>query len=228
MKTIPVQTIHARMIHARGATPTPVDRADTRAGRIVGFAAAVATLCALVAGLQVTDARAAIVDDSMTATADLEPTRGSEARGEATFTDVGAGGMRIVLDVTGLASGSRHGLHIHEKGDCSAPDASSAGPHFSLKGQSHGDHSGSAHHAGDLGNLQADADGRARVSLTVPSTKLTVGSGPLSVVGRAIVVHAKADDLSSQPAGDSGARIACGVIERRTVGDGRKPMTPVR
>jgi len=182
------------------------------------------TALALLAGSSA--AAAAIVDDSGEATATLASTKGSNASGIATFTAAGKDGMRIKLEVSGLQPQSAHGLHVHEKGDCSAPDATSAGPHFSLSGQQHGSGEGDAHHAGDLGNITADASGKASTSLTVPASKLTLAPGPLSVVGRALVVHGKADDLKSQPAGDSGPRIACGVINRKTTQDGKAPMKP--
>ncbi len=171
-------------------------------------------------------AGAAIVDESGEAVAKLAATKGSTTTGTATFKSAGKDGVRVTVEVMGVEPGSVHGLHVHEKGDCSAPDATSAGPHFSLPGQQHGSHQGEAHHAGDLGNITADKAGKARASLTVPASKLTVGPGPLSVVGRAVVVHAGPDDLKSQPAGNSGARIACGVVERLTTKDGKTPMKP--
>jgi superoxide dismutase, Cu-Zn family len=171
-------------------------------------------------------AGAAIVDESGEATAKLVPTKGSEASGTATLSSAGKDGVRITIDVSGLKPNSQHGLHIHEKGDCSAPDATSAGPHFSLQGQEHGPREGDKYHAGDLGNLEADAQGKARKTLVVPDSKLTLAAGPLGVVGRAIVVHGGPDDLKSQPAGDSGPRIACGVIERQATKDGTLPGKP--
>lgn len=167
---------------------------------------------------------AAIDDHSGDAMAKLQPTRGSSVAGTVSFKSAGADGVRIVVSLTGLGPNSVHGLHVHEKGDCSAPDATSAGGHFSLPGQEHGPHEGKSHHAGDLGNLTADASGKGSLTLTVPDTKLTVGPGPTSVVGRAVVVHGGPDDLKSQPAGNSGPRIACGVIDRETVSDGKAPM----
>lgn len=171
-------------------------------------------------------ALSAIDDQSGSATAKLAPTKDSPASGMATFESAGKEGVRIRVEVSGLKPASVHGLHVHEKGDCSAPDASSAGPHFSLPGQQHGALEGEGHHAGDLGNITADSSGKAVASLVVPDSKLTLVSGPRSVVGRAVVVHAGRDDLKSQPAGDSGARIACGAIQRDTVSDGKMPMKP--
>jgi len=171
-------------------------------------------------------AAAAIVDESGEATATLAATQGSTASGTATFKAAGKDGLRLLVEVTGLKPGAAHGFHIHEKGDCSAPDAASAGPHFALPGQQHGSHEGESFHAGDLGNIMADTGGKGTASLVVPDSKLTIAPGPLSVVGRALVVHGAPDDLKSQPAGNSGPRIACGVIDRRTMKDGVAPMKP--
>ena len=171
-------------------------------------------------------AGAAIVDESGQAVAKLAPTKGSTASGTATFSSAGKDGVRIVVEVSGLKPNAQHGLHVHEKGDCSAPDATSAGPHFSLQGQEHGPHEGEKFHAGDLGNLEADAQGKATKTLVVPATTLTLAAGPASVVGRAVVVHGGTDDLKSQPAGNSGPRIACGVVDRQVAADGKLPGKP--
>jgi len=181
---------------------------------------------ALALGLGAATAPAAIVDESGEATANLAATQGSTASGLATFKAAGKDGLRFTIEVSGLKPGAAHGLHVHEKGDCSAPDAASAGPHFALANQQHGSHEGESFHAGDLGNITANAGGKASATLLVPASKLTIAPGPLSVVGRALVVHGAPDDLKSQPAGNSGSRIACGVIDRRTVKDGVAPMKP--
>jgi len=171
-------------------------------------------------------ADAAIVDESGQAVAELAPTQGSTASGTATFSSAGKDGVRITIEASGLKPNTQHGLHVHEKGDCSAPDATSAGPHFSLQGQEHGPHEGDKYHAGDLGNLEADAQGKAKKTLLVPNSKLTLAAGPGSVVGRAVVLHGGPDDLKSQPAGNSGPRIACGVIDRQAAKDGMLPSKP--
>lgn len=184
------------------------------------------TRCAVVTLLAASSAAvAAIIDESGEAAATLAPTKESDTTGVATFTSAGKDGMRLKLEISGLKAQSEHGIHVHEKGDCSAPDATSAGPHFSLAGQQHGAMHGESH-AGDLGNITADAAGKVSTTMTIPDSKLTLGPGPLSVVGRALVVHAKADDLKSQPAGDSGPRIACGVIDRKTTQDGKSGAKP--
>lgn len=144
--------------------------------------------------------------DVTKATATLEPKSGSKVTGTVTFAKTG-NETRVVADVENLTPG-KHGFHIHEKGDCSAADASSAGGHFNPTHQHHGGTSGTARHAGDLGNIEADASGKAHLDWT---GKLSF-SGDDSIVGKSVVVHEKADDLKTDPAGNSGARIACGEI----------------
>ena len=120
-------------------------------------------------------------------------------------------GVHVTGDIGGLAPGSSHGFHVHENGDCSAADASSAGGHFNPTGSAHGKAGTSVHHAGDIDNIVADASGVAHVDTHVSG--VTLGGGAAGdVVGRAIVVHAAPDDYQTQPSGNSGARIACGVI----------------
>jgi Cu-Zn family superoxide dismutase len=158
----------------------------------------IAALCALNALAQ--------AQDVSKATATLEPKSGSKVTGTVTFTKTGAE-TRVVADIENLTPG-KHGFHIHEKGDCSAADAASAGGHFNPTHQHHGGATGSERHAGDLGNIEADASGKAHLDWT---GKLSF-SGDNSIIGRSVVVHEKEDDLKTDPAGNSGARIACGVI----------------
>lgn len=145
------------------------------------------------------------------ATAEVKPTEKNTTSGMITFTagkDVNTVTVRIAL--SNLEPNSSHGLHVHEKGDCSAADASSAGSHFNPAAKQHGDSSGPERHAGDLGNVKADAAGDVSTVIEIPS--LSIDGGANGVVGRSVIVHAKPDDLKGQPAGNSGARIACGVI----------------
>ena len=120
------------------------------------------------------------------------------------------GGVRMTGDLGGLAPGN-HGFHIHQTGDCSAADAASAGGHFNPTGSGHGRAGTAAHHAGDIDNIVADASGVAHVDVQLRGVSLG-GSAATDIVGRALVVHASADDYRSQPAGNSGARVGCGVI----------------
>lgn len=144
------------------------------------------------------------------ATAELQARSGSAVSGRVNFFET-PGGLRIEAQVAGLAPGE-HGFHVHEAGDCSAPDASSAKGHFNPAGKAHGHHASSERHGGDMPNLLADAAGDARFSGEVAGLSLTGAGG---VLGRSIVIHADPDDYKSQPAGNSGKRIACGVIVAR-------------
>lgn len=144
------------------------------------------------------------------AVATLSPTEGNDVRGRVTFADT-PDGVRVVAEISGLTEGL-HGFHVHETGDCSAPDATSAGGHFNPDAHPHGapDAPATERHDGDLGNLEAGADGTARYERVDPNVAL---SGPTSVIGKAVIVHAGQDDFTSQPSGDAGGRVACGVIE---------------
>ena len=146
------------------------------------------------------------------ATALLAPTQGNTASGTLSFEQHGDHVM-VVAVVSGLKPGQLHGLHVHEKGDCSAPDGTSAGGHFNPTGQPHGPQN-AAHHAGDLPALQADANGVAQARFHLQGVSLKEGA--TSLIGRGLIVHAGPDDYATQPTGNSGARIACGVI--RTAG----------
>lgn len=149
---------------------------------------------------------------SAAATAQLQPTEGHQTSGRLTF-ESAEGGVRVTGTIEGLTPGAKHGFHIHEVGDCSAPDASSAGGHYSPQEHPHGHPDKSEHHLGDLENLQANDAGQANVDQTV--TGATLGDGtPQDLVGKAVVVHLAEDDYETQPSGGSGARIACGVIEQ--------------
>lgn len=143
------------------------------------------------------------------ATAVMESKSGSSAAGVVSFQEQRDGRVMVQAHLTGLTPNSTHGFHVHEVGDCSAPDGSSAGGHFNPEKATHGGPSDHARHAGDLGNIVADAAGVATLAWTDRHFKL---SGKNSVVGRAVIVHAQADDLKTQPTGNAGARIACGVI----------------
>ncbi len=116
--------------------------------------------------------------------------------------------VQVVADVTGLTPG-KHGFHIHEFGDCSATDATSAGGHFNPTHKPHGAPDAAERHVGDLGNLEADASGKAHLEWKDKMLKL---SGQNCILGLAEIVHEKEDDLKSQPVGNAGGRVACGVI----------------
>ncbi len=146
------------------------------------------------------------------AVAELKATTGNKVSGTVTFTRQADGnGVRVQAEVIGLSPG-KHGFHLHEKGDCSAPDASSAGGHFNPTKMDHGAPTAMPHHAGDFGNITADKDGKAKLDIVDP--ELTF-EGDNSVIGHAVIVHAKADDLKSQPSGDAGGRVSCGVVDAK-------------
>jgi Cu-Zn family superoxide dismutase len=142
------------------------------------------------------------------ATAGLKPTKGSKTFGEATFEQVGDK-VRVVVFVQGLKPGQEHGMHIHEGSDCSG-DAMGAGGHFNPYGKPHGHPKSADRHAGDLPSLKANKEGRANVQ--VDMDVITLRPGKANIIGRALVIHAEPDDFKTQPTGNSGARIACGVI----------------
>ncbi len=144
------------------------------------------------------------------ARAAIEPRSGSKVTGKAVFTQFPSGGTKVEVWIENAAPGT-HGLHLHEKGDCSAPDASSAGAHFNAAGHPHAGPSETARHNGDLGNIEVGADGKGHLEVT--SDLLTVAPGPNSVVGKAVVFHDKADDLKTQPTGNAGGRLGCGVVQ---------------
>jgi Cu-Zn family superoxide dismutase len=147
---------------------------------------------------------------AQTATATIAPTAGNTIKGTVTFTQKGDK-ISVTAQLSGLTPGG-HGFHVHEKGDCSAPDATSAGGHFNPTGKPHGAPDAAEHHAGDLPMLHADANGNA--TLTTDVSGLTIGAGAGDIVGKSVVVHKDADDYKTQPAGNSGARIGCGVIQK--------------
>jgi len=144
------------------------------------------------------------------ATAQLMAKSGSNISGTVNFVETG-GALRIDAKVAGLTPGE-HGFHVHEVGDCSAPDAASAKGHFNPASKAHGRHDSAEHHGGDMPNLVANAQGEASYSVELKGVTL---SGPMGVAGRSVVVHADPDDYKSQPAGNSGKRVACGVIAAR-------------
>lgn len=119
-------------------------------------------------------------------------------------------GLHLKVRVTGLTPNSTHGFHVHETGECKGPDYKSAGGHFNPDHTQHGAADSKMSHLGDLGNLVSDKNGVATIDRVIPNKDLAHVN---EMVGKAVIIHAKADDLKSQPAGDSGDRIGCGVIK---------------
>jgi Cu-Zn family superoxide dismutase len=131
-----------------------------------------------------------------------------KVKGTVEFKDVDDG-VEVTANLEGLKKGD-HGFHIHEKGDCSAPDAKSAGGHFNPEQHKHGAPDATEHHAGDLGNITADKDGKATKTFTMKG--ITLKPGDDSIAGKGFIIHEKADDMKTQPTGNAGDRIGCGVI----------------
>lgn len=144
------------------------------------------------------------------AVAQIKPTSAGNAEGTVTFS-AGEGDreMRVTVELKGLAPGL-HGFHVHEVGDCSADDASSAGGHFKPYDARHGTPDASEHHVGDMGNIEANDDGQVSSELSFRGLAFF---GPASILQKAVVIHRNADDLASQPSGDAGDRVGCGVIQ---------------
>jgi Cu-Zn family superoxide dismutase len=139
----------------------------------------------------------------------VHPASNSSCKGLVHFTEV-TGGVRVVAELDGLAPNSTHGFHVHEFGDCSAPDATSAGGHYdAAMTMHHGRPEDMVRHTGDMGNIQADAAGKAHLDLLLKGATIDGMQAP--ILGRAVIVHANPDDFS-QPVGNAGARIGCGVI----------------
>ncbi|HUP46845.1 MAG TPA: superoxide dismutase family protein [Thermoanaerobaculia bacterium] len=144
------------------------------------------------------------------AMATLRPTTsGSTAQGTVHFQQLGDGAVEVEVDLTGVPPGV-HGFHIHEFGSC-ADAGNAAGGHFNPTSMPHASPDAVSHHAGDFGNVTAGANGEVHTRFTTRS--ITVSEGPTSAVGKAVILHANRDDLTTQPTGDAGGRIACGVVE---------------
>lgn len=181
-----------------------------RASLAAACAALALAACASNPSTTAKAAGAAAISTAREGVANLASASGSRVSGRLTLMPMGDG-VHLRGEIGGLAPGSSHGFHIHETGDCSAADASSAGAHFNPSAMPHGRAGQGAHHAGDADNLVADARGVATVDAHLRG--LTLGGGAASdIAARAVVVHAVADDYRSQPAGNAGARVACGVI----------------
>jgi len=138
----------------------------------------------------------------------LHATAGQQCHGVVRFTQEDDS-VKVVADIEGLTPGQKHAFHIHQNGDCSAPDGMSAGGHYNPEGHQHGLPDAQNRHAGDLGNIQADNDGKVHYEITVNNISLSGPKNP--ILGRGVIVHAKPDD-GGQPVGNAGPRIACGVV----------------
>ena len=176
-----------------------------------------AALLAVAAGLgacgnmknaEVNPRTVAIVKLTSAAGGTPQPNPQSPVQGVLEFSEL-RGITSVTGTVTGLKPNAPHGFHVHEKGDCSTPDFSSAGGHFNPTNQPHGAHGSGLHHLGDMPQLMADANGTAKVSFNSQTLKLR---GVNSIIGKSVIVHRDPDDVNHQPVGNAGPRLACGVI----------------
>lgn len=175
----------------------------------IGVLASAAFYCSSCAQAPQRSVMAAPPPAIKSAIAVIHPTEGNSTKGIIRFTTVD-GGVKIVGDVEGLEPNSKHGFHIHQYGDCSAANGKSAGGHYNPESVKHAGPDTMERHAGDLGNLQADANGKAHYEMTAKN--ITINGAKSPILGRGIIIHAKADDLTSQPTGAAGPRIGCGTI----------------
>jgi superoxide dismutase, Cu-Zn family len=180
-------------------SPAPVDTAATSPA-----------LASTTANAPVTGAAPAAFQTA--AKASLTSAAGSSVKGDLMLTNEG-NFVSIRGEITGLAPGKEHGFHVHEIGECSLPDFESAGEHFNPTNDPHGGPKSKSRHLGDIANVKADKDGRATIDISAKGLTLVDKDGaPTQILGKALIVHAMPDDYETQPSGDSGARIACGVI----------------
>ena len=190
------------------ATPTPASPVEARAS---GDAVAPAVDADQAIAAAAKDEAAKV----SAARAEVEPSKApgnDDVKGVVTFTAAGDG-VKVHYHITGLAPG-KHGFHIHEKGDLSDPKLTSAGGHFNPAGHKHGGPTGEMRHGGDLGNITADDKGVAEGD--VSAMGVTLDESKTGILGRSIVVHDKTDDMQTDPSGNSGDRIAAGVIKAVT------------
>ncbi len=148
------------------------------------------------------------IDAVTKASAVIVSASGSSVKGLITFTQV-EGGVKIVADIEGLEPNTKHGFHIHQFGDLSSADGTAMGGHFNPAGMEHSSPTDLMRHVGDMGNIDADGNGKAHLDYIDKQIML---AGTASVLGRGVVVHAKEDDMKTQPTGNAGARIGQGVI----------------
>lgn len=165
---------------------------------------------AMACSIAVVSGCAMMEEKESTASATLEPLGGSNVRGTVTFTQVGDL-VRVSGTVTGHSKGPK-GFHIHQTGDCSAHDGMSAGGHFNPTKSKHGGPYSPEKHAGDLGNINFNAAGEAKLNFVVGDISVS-RDRPDGIIGRAVIVHAQADDMKTDPTGNAGGRVACGVIK---------------
>lgn len=149
--------------------------------------------------------------DQQSATANITSASGSNLTGQATFTKENDNQIKFELEIQNVSEGS-HAVHLHEKGDCSASDAKSAGGHWNPTNEKHGKRGTDSFHKGDIGNIDVGTNGKGSMSLTIDGWCIG-GAEDCNILNKAVIIHAQGDDFTSQPSGDAGDRIGCGVIK---------------
>ncbi len=210
MRTIPMTLLAASLALALAACADRSDDAGASTTPSADAATAAGAVDAPADGMPPPAASDMTTTPAPHTVAVLAATEGNSVTGELAFEAVD-GGVAITGQVNGLTPGSEHGFHVHETGDCSAPDGTSAGGHFNPVGTAHGRVGSGEHHVGDTDNITADDTGVAVVNTRLEGATLADGA-PTDVLGRGVIVHADSDDYATQPTGNAGARLACGVI----------------
>lgn len=141
----------------------------------------------------------------------LSEASASGLTGIATFTD-NHGSVTLTVNVSNVKTPGLHAIHLHQNGDCSAPDASSAGGHWNPTDDHHGKWDTEHFHKGDIGNIDVKADGTGSLTLTTDKWCVDCSDSTKNVVGKSIIIHEGADDFTTQPTGNAGGRIGCGVV----------------
>lgn len=151
-------------------------------------------------------------DKQKMAMADITSASGSSVTGKATFTELEDGTIKFKLEAQNLEQGA-HAVHLHENGDCSAPDAKSAGGHWNPTNTKHGKRGTGEFHKGDIGNMEVGKDGKGALEMTIEGWSIG-GAEDSNILNKAVIIHAGADDFTSQPSGAAGAMIGCGVVKQ--------------
>ena len=200
---------------AQGSVGDPYNKPHGKKGLMTSLSKLTLLVLLAILTLARADLIAADAAHPKQAVAVLNPSQGNKCQGTVRFTEEGSS-VKVVADLQGLTPGQKHAMHIHQFGDCSAPDGMSAGGHYNPEGHQHGLPEKDMRHAGDLGNVQADDQGKAHHELTVNNISIAGVKNP--ILGRAVIVHAKPDD-GGQPVGNAGGRIACGAIGVANTGE---------
>lgn len=179
--------------------------------RLIGAAAAMALVGGLHFAADDAQTKPSGTGQGKRAVATIESRSGSHVTGKAVFHEEG-GKVMLKVKIEGAAPGT-HAVHLHETGDCSAADGASAGGHWNPSHENHGKWSASPFHRGDIGNIEVGADGKGELTLTTDLWTIG-GATETDVIGKGVIVHAKADDFTTQPTGNAGGREGCGVVKK--------------